>query len=561
METNTQTSNRTISVSDIGSAVALKKSTVAADIEKITSRTTVKKQEAPKEDTRFKEIEANPFFKIQFNESLDEEQKANEIAKNLSAETLKDLLTFDEWLASTREKMATDLIRLNDPEAMSELQMTYNQMGDDLRKFEDQARPFTEVLDAIYTLRTNGKTLDVLTQIKDRQKQEDALNAEFADSEKRVTALQEEATRLVTKNATLAQEKSLPFGFGGVKQSARQQIAANDVRLQQIATELEQEQAKLTSINEKKAELVNAAGEFVDEAEKLRKFLNLSSEEHQNQAKELKNAATSFIDTSKARVGSVRKHITSREEQIARFKKANNNMQLVYAVMEAGVAKCFEQNIDKSKNLAASSPGENLLAKSKREQTKEQVDQFVKKLEVVKTDTLNAYSGLSTQGVRVNNMKDANDQQSEMVRNLHTQGIAEVADNLSVLMEGIAGAALGEASAMAKEVLIGMNNRTNAMSQKEVVKQAMNGQELVKDVQRSIENMAQYAETLTATQDIRRSTLAELRDLTARQQAEAKKLIETTQEVTSLNTNLETEQKATETPKEEPKTDPFGLNK
>ena len=67
-------------------------------------------------------------------------------------------------------------------------------------------------------------------------------------------------------------------------------------------------------------------------------------------------------------------------------------------------------------------------------------------------------------------MKDAVDQQMNRACAMHSQGISGVADRLSVVLQAVSSAALGEALALAKDTLQQTAEHTNKVAQKESIR-------------------------------------------------------------------------------------------
>lgn len=516
-----------------GAAVATKQSAVLNE----AVRARVATKQVAQEDTRFAEIKANPFHKIIFDTSVDEEVKAEQIAKTLTKETVKDFIQFDEWLSATRERMASELIALNDSKTTAEYHATLNDMGNDLLEFEKQGKPFTDILESSYTLRTNGVIIDAVQDAKEHKVKYAAITTSLQDTIDKVKSLVNETDRLLSENIVLANTKGM-FGFGGQTSEAKSKQMQNEARLEVIKSDLIKLEEVRQDLLKQTDSLNNQTGDFAKEKAILREMLDVSGAEHQRRAEEYKATAQRFIEVSKKRVGSLRSSFESREEQIDRFKKSTKNLQMVYATLDQGVSKAFEGVQDQSAELAKEVPGETLLVKAKREQNKESIDEFARTLDSVKKNTIEAFASVSRQGVTVNSMKEGNDKAISTIRKVHTQGIAEVAENMSVMLEGIAGAALGEASGVAQQALDRMNKGTSVFAQREVIKQAMSVNEEIGSISRTMEGLAEMGETLTAARQIHKDNLAELRGLSNNLRELAQDVVGATQDAMAVNAEL-----------------------
>ena len=140
------------------------------------------KTSAPAEDARFASIQSNAFYKVMFAEESRPEEKKSLVAKMLTfegtkeqnRERIKEFELFKEYLQSQREAMAQEIIRLTDTETFAELKMVYDDLNTSLIEFDNKMRPLTDIIDAVYTLRTNGMTVEAFQEIiRDRKREEE----------------------------------------------------------------------------------------------------------------------------------------------------------------------------------------------------------------------------------------------------------------------------------------------------------------------------------------------------------------------------------------------------
>jgi len=157
----------------------------------------------------------NPFYKVMFDTSLDDEAKSAAITKLTtfpgtkedSRALIKAYAEFQEYMQTVRETMAKEIIRLQDTDTFSILQNIMNNLNGQLLDFEKEMQPLTDITDAIYTLRTKGATLDVYKEIQDDKQRE--------EKEKVAAEEQERQLQAVTTNAS-----SLPMDCGCTSLSA-----------------------------------------------------------------------------------------------------------------------------------------------------------------------------------------------------------------------------------------------------------------------------------------------------------------------------------------------------
>ena len=140
------------------------------------------KQQQEAEDARFANISANAFYQVMFSEENKPEQKREAVTKLLTfegtkeenRERIKEFELFKEYLQSQREEMAQEIIRLTDTGTFAELKSVYDELNRSLIDFDDKMKPLTDIIDAVYTLRTNGLTLEAFQEIlRDRRREEE----------------------------------------------------------------------------------------------------------------------------------------------------------------------------------------------------------------------------------------------------------------------------------------------------------------------------------------------------------------------------------------------------
>ena len=475
-------------------------------------------QQAPAEDPRFANISANPFYQTMFAEDTKPEQKREAVTKLLTfegtkeenRERIKEFELFKEYLQSQREEMAQEIIRLTDTGTFAELKSVYDELNRSLIDFDDKMKPLTDIIDAVYTLRTNGLTLEAFQEIlRERRREEELLKKK---NEKR-NEFQTLEAQVHTFNSDIAalKEKRGFFGLGGVTQDAREAIARKN-------TELERVRDRLVTLGDEIAELnkqtpsESQLGEYAAQKQKLRELLDISTEEHKDRQKALVDSAVGFVNTAKTRVASVRQHLGQMNDQVENLFDANNMMGTCYAILNEGIKDAATNNQKVRGELQEpAAGGEDMITKMTREQKKMAVEQHMTMLDSSAADTMATYADLTSGAVRIKTMKDAVDQQMNRARAMHSQGISGVADRLSVVLQAVSSAALGEASAMAKDTLQQMAENTNKVAQKESIRIAMGIEEQNEDLKKAIDDLGAYGEVVRAATNITREGLTDMR--------------------------------------------------
>ncbi|MGE0239581.1 MAG: hypothetical protein AB7F09_11930 [Parvibaculaceae bacterium] len=470
-------------------------------------------------DPRFANIAANAFFKVMFAENTKPEAKRAEVAKLLTyegtkeqnRERIKEFELFKEYLQSQREEMAQEIIRLTDTGTFAELKQVYDDLNTSLVEFDQKMQPLTDIIDAVYTLRTNGLTLEAFQEIlRDRKREEELLRIKDAKQEE-FSQLKSSVERIHSDIAALGEQRSF-FGLGGVKEEARVGIARKKEELKHVVDTLDGLSDELAELD-KQTPTESELGEYVEQKKKLRELLDISADDHKQRQKDLVDAAVNFVNTAKTRVGSVREHLGQMNDQVENLFDANNMMGTVYAIMNEGIKSASEGNQKVRDELAPPAQGaEDMIAQMAREQKKMAVEQHITMLDASAADTMATYADLTSGAIRIKTMKDAVDQQTIRARTMHSQGISGVADRLSVVLQAVSSAALGEASAMAKDTLQQMAQNTNKVAQKESIRIAMGIEEQNSDLSKAIDDLGAYGEVVRAATNITREGLSDMRN-------------------------------------------------
>jgi hypothetical protein len=198
--------------------------------------------------------------------------------------------------------------------------------------------------------------------------------------------------------------------------------------------------------------------------------------------------------------------------QVENLFDANAMMGGVYAILNEGIKKASQENQKiRDKLQPPAADAEDMIAQMTREQNKMAVEQHITALDASSADTMATYADLTSGAIRIKTMKDAVDQQSTRARTMHSQGISGVADRLSVVLQAVSSAALGEASAMAKDTLQQMADNTNKVAQKESIRIAMGIEEQNQELAKAIDDLGAYGEVVRTATSITREGITDMR--------------------------------------------------
>ena len=441
----------------------------------------------------------NPLFKILFAEDAEPEAKRAKIASFLTfagtkAETrerMKSRAELEDYLEAERLRMQEELMRLTDTDAMSVMQTVLNDMNNDLITFEDQIKPLTDVLEAIYKLQANNKAIDAFREIQGDKRSEATRKA---DQEKTEHEFGEISTSIQTLNqdmAVLREDKAF-FGFGDVKKSARQAIAVKMLELDNLTGKLDELQKQLEAVappNE------TELAEYADEKAKMRDFLDISGPQHSAKQREIVDSALRFVATSKARIGEVRNHFDSMSSQMDRLKDANGKMIQVRAVVGEAMDDARNNTMGLREPLTTPAGTETLITRISREEKLEAVDEHVKSLDDALRNNTLSLTDLERENISIRTARDQHSRVLDKTRTLHTQGIASVASQLNTVLTAVSMAALQRSTDAAGQTLNRMAESNTGILQKEVLTNAMGVQGMTDDVKNALDQLAIIGKT------------------------------------------------------------------
>lgn len=471
-----------------------------------------------KATSEFANIEANTFAKILFNPELDPNAKVSDVVRALTYAGTKEenrarVAEFEdikEYLQNQRSEMSKAIINLTDTEAFAELKQIYEDITGSLLDFDEKMKPLTDILDAVYELRSKGVAIDTFKEIQEDRAREVELAEQRAKIEADIQAINTEISALNREVAS--QSKHRTFFTKKIKPDAQAKIADVNRVLGDKMVELQAVRDRVVTLNDESEAFANRGGENTQAKAKLRELLDISTDEHRTRQEDLVKSALNFVNTAKERVGAVRQHLSGMSDQVDNLGDANSNITQAYAILGEGIKGASKENQKVRAELAQPLADENLISKMSREENLTSVDQHIKLLDSSEADTMASYGDLTTQTIRINAMRDSTAEQIAQARTMHTQGVAGVADRLSVVLTAVSSAAINESSSMARDTLDKMAENTNRIAQTEVIRVASGMNEQNRAMIKAIEELASYGEVSKAATDIARAGVREMRD-------------------------------------------------
>lgn len=471
------------------------------------------------EDSQFAAIKTNAFYEIAFDTSLNERQKVDAMTKALTAEGTKEEMRariaaydlFQEWLAAQRSEMAERIIGLVNTDTFAELKQTYDDMYNDLLAFDEKMKPLTDIIDAVYTLRKDGKTFDAMEEIKQDRERDEKIKNQLNELYSEVDKASSVIDTLEDDNIRLGTQRSF-FGLGGVKAEALAQIEVNKKKMQEHEAIMEAHRDKMAELEASKKNGTTSLEGYEKEKARLRDLLDISSDQHRERQKDLVQSALTFIQTSKERIGTARDHLMMMDGQLQRMKDGNDTMSTVVAIMDEGIKGATVKNSEIRTEFTTAPEGEGAIDRLTRERRLAEIDQHVQSLQGSEFTTAQAMAELTTQSARILTMRNSNTEQLQKARILHSQGIAGMADRLSTVLNAVSASATGEAHAGAAQIVQRMNENTNTIAHKESMRVAYGIQDLNDELQMAMDNLQEYGEVTRASTDITREGIRDLRE-------------------------------------------------
>lgn len=498
----------------------ISKSLADAAVEKYTKKRAVDTTEKSEESTiskQFAQIESNPFHQIVVQSDASPSEKKDAVARALAYnETeskeenearLASFEQFKEYLMAYRKEMSKEIIRLADTEAFSELQAVFEDMNSSLLSFEQKITPLIEIIDAVHRLNmaSDGAMYDVFKEIQEDKEEEERIKQLRAEQEAELNTLEANILKLNQDIAALREDRSW-FGMGGVKKDALQNIARNEVLIENhknTAAAL-REKIESTTFNRE-----TRFAEFSAEKEQLRELLDITSEEHKDRQESLVKAALDFVNTTDERTGSVLDRMGKIRSQIKNVDTVNGNMKRIFAVVSDGIKDAEVSNADLSNRFNITAEEETTLAQYEREDKLEAVNEHIEALTASKVDTLSTLGELQEESMNIKSMRDTNNQQISHTRKMHTSGTAGIASRLSTVLTAVSSAALNEARTTTQNTLNKMNTITHDIAQNEAIKNATNMHLQNDELSKAIEQLATYKDISDKATEITRSALEE----------------------------------------------------
>lgn len=515
--------------------------------QKRATTTSTKPAEAIVTSAKFDNIEGNTFFKIVFSDGAPETKKKAvaealtynaEQTKEQNAERLKEFDVFKEYLQEQRKIMAQELLALVNTGTFAELKSVIEDMNKGLIEFDERMKPLTDILDAVYKLSQAGSDTfeGIFKEIQEDKAAEEQRKLDIAATEQ---ALQATKSALSGANAEIlvlqtSRKHRTWLGFGGLKESAIREIAAQQEVIADTQAQLDAQGNKLKELMDPALARQSEYQEYLNEKSKLVELLDITSNEHTERQKALVEAVQTFINVSSAKTASVQGQLEGMREQIGGLRDANNGMRFIYSIVSEASGEAMQQNDGLRTKLDGDlSASTSEIEKLALEQKKGHVDDYLTSLHTSSVETAKTLGDLTSQGVRIKTMGDTNREQIGMIRELGSSGVAGMADRLAMAVNAVGAAATNESGKIASMSINSMNERTNDIVSKEAIRAATGLRDVATGLQRATQELIDYRELNAATTSITRENLSAILESMKNVEREAAELDSSLKELVS----------------------------
>lgn len=487
--------------------------------EKSQTRYTMRKKDKGKSKSAAVSIKDNPFAKIVEANPNPEDQKAAmvELMTFVDAETTKKnnkyLEEYSAYMQSERQRLAVELIEMTDTKTFSNMQKVLRDINDGVLDFEEQIQPFMEIINAVRLIQAEDATTDIIAEMREDEKRRAEMDEKLAAISRELEVLRSSVKGKLIQIEKLKEERSF-FGFGDIKQSAKDRIAELNVEITQLKSD---EADLLNKQNELRASYKETETKFenLKEAKEIMaSMLNLSEGDHEERHKKLVDTAAEFVNTTKERVSDTLERSVQMGDQIKSLSDLAFTMRSRYTVLSEAAKDAEKVNSEKHEALKAEMESDGGgLGRIQKEEESRALAKHITILNDAATETTNVISDLTTSSQRIENMEAANVKQIKKTQQIQTSGIAGVADNLSSVLTAINQAAIGQASTAAQQSLRRMNTNTINLTKEQMLNMAKERNDDNSALIKMLEEMSGYGEVIQLANESAQEAIGENREI------------------------------------------------
>jgi predicted nucleic acid-binding Zn-ribbon protein len=500
-----------------------------------SKRTQTKAAKAPS-------IKDNPFAQIAMSTPDPQAQKEAmvKLMTYVDAETTaknnKALEEYSASLQSERQRLAVELIEMTDTKTFSNMQRVLRDINDGVLDFEEQIKPFMEIINAVRLIQAEDATTDILSEMREDKKKHKEMQAKISAFDQEIKAISAEIMEKLNQMEKLKDERSF-FGFGDIKQSAKDAMAALRVEIDSLKAKQDELKTKKKATREQHADASSKFEHLKEAKEIMGTMLNLSEGEHEARHEKLVTTAAGFVTTTKERVTETLDRSLQMGDQIKSLSDLAFTMRGNYSVLSEAAKEAEVINSQQHETLKKELDSvDDPLEKMNKERISRDLSKHITTLNDAASETTDVISDLTISSQRIETMEAANVAQIKKTQQIQTSGIAGVADNLSSVLTAINQAAIGQASTAAQQSLRRMNTNTIELTKEQMLNAAKSRNDDNSELIKALEQLSGFGEVIEIANHSAQEAIGENREILSemrRTADEVKRAATDTLEVTS----------------------------
>lgn len=465
-----------------------------------TSRFKAKRTEKKKSDAP--SIKDNPFAQIAMSTPDPKAQKDAmvKLMTYVDAETTeknsKALSEYSAYMQSERQRLAVELIEMTDTKTFSNMQSVLKDINNGVLDFEEQIKPFMEIINAVRLIQSEDATTDILAEMREEKAKRKEMEGTISGLDADIRAIEAEINQALIEIEKHKENRGW-FGIGDVKQSSKDAIAALKVKIDGLKEKKSELVAKKQAVRDEYQEVDSKFEHLKEAKEVMATMLDLSESDHESRHEQLVNTAASFVTTTKERVTDTLDRSMQMSDQIKSLSDLAFTMRGRYSVLSEAAKEAEVINSNQHETLKAELEGtDDPLEKMEKERISRDMSKHIITLNDAASETTDVIADLTVSSQRIETMEAANVAQIKKTQQIQTSGIAGVADNLSSVLTAINQAAIGQASTAAQQSLRRMNTNTVELTKEQMLNAAKSRNDDNSELIKALEQLSGFGEVI-----------------------------------------------------------------
>lgn len=473
------------------------------------------RQVAQKQDAA-SDIATNPFFQILIDGDVSENERKRVFAEYMTStlDIAKDRARIEEYkqfrayLSSVITQLAKQVVQSTATDSFANLQSVIETLSTEYLGVVGAIDPLMDVVNSIRYLTENDRLIDTFSEIdQDRAEEESRILALQKLEEERIQA-EEERRRLQDENSALQQKRGF-FGFGGVPEAVRMEIARNENVISRLGDDLDSIHAKKDNLSTPKPPKVGDDAEYETHKARLRDLLNLTEGETIQQMTNARDRALQYIESSEQKSRVISGEYARVMNQVNLSSDNNAKMAGISAIMVEGMKEAAIKNVTLREEVhtEAQNAGDDVLVKHRADEKLRVVDEHMKHLHSAQSATMQTFTDLTEQRISIGTVKDTVQTNLENAERQSSQGVASMANGISTVMSVVTNAAVGQSLDVFGNITGHMNDRTRSLVKDEIMRNANYTGKINNELMNIIDSLESFAEVKRISSEITESGL------------------------------------------------------